>query len=440
MGCGSSSTQVKEFKQTQGQHHPICHKGNDKQLSNGIHNDQTSSGVKDYLSSKGSNRKAGSAKSAQIKTGTDNAGQSITPLSGTGVAQGDVYEHSTEFPGLEFIPIDIPERDPDKQINDYTIDDIVKHNAEKGRNDWFLYGRKVYELQGFVSIVGLRIDIFLKLHEMDYYKTVDKIMKTMYPIYGARCHGVSGKELKGVLPVCQIGTISPIPRDEYISRLKHCVDNIKTDLEAEETLKESLADYLEQLSRWLIKYPNVELEAQIDKNNVDPNEFEFPLPDKIKADPSVLRKWSVDWVLFDLTVDANGAWTSIPLVMESLGDTHQLFADLVCSTHVDETLPDLVHKIEGEAAWDVIKVDIVKNDETTEIQDALIIAREKRTDLKDLERMKRRRKEIADEFLKRHGKRLKLEAMVDYIDWASRLEQHWKEFQELCEREFSRPQ
>ena len=358
-----------------------------------------------------------------------------------GVLQGDDNEKEAyeEFPGLELIQIDIPERDPNKQINDYTIDEIVNNNAEKGRNDWFLYGRKVYELQGFVNIVRNRINNFLKLQEMDY-TTVYEIMKTMYPVYGARYYGVRRKELEAILPICQIGNISSMPRAEYISRLKHCVDNIKTDLEAEETLIESLADYLEQLSRWLSNYPNVELEAPLDRNNVDPNECAYPLPDKIIADPSVLRKWSVDWVLFDFTVDANGAWTSIPLVMESLGDTHQLFADLVCSTHVDATLPDLVHEIEGEAAWDVIKVDIVKNDETTEAQDALIIEREKRTDLKDLERMKRRRKELADGFLKRHEERLKPEAMIDYIDWASRLEQHWKEFQELCENDFSRPQ
>ena len=358
-----------------------------------------------------------------------------------GVLQGDDNEKEAyeEFPGLELIQIDIPERDPNKQINDYTIDEIVNNNAEKGRNDWFLYGRKVYELQGFVNIVRNRINNFLKLQEMDY-TTVDEIMKTMYPVYGARYYGVRRKELEAILPICQIGNISSMPRVEYISRLKHCVDNIKTDLEAEETLIESLADYLEQLSRWLSNYPNVELEAPLDRINVDPNECAYPLPDKIIADPSVLRKWSVDWVLFDLTVDANGAWTSIPLVMESLGDTHQLFADLVCSTHEDETLPDLVHEIEGEAAWDVIKIDIVKNDETTETQDALIIAREKRTDLKDLERMKRRRKELADGFLKRHEERLKPEAIVDYTDWASRLEQHWKEFQELCESDFSRPQ
>ena len=358
-----------------------------------------------------------------------------------GVLQGDDNEKEAceEFPGLELIAIDIPERDPNKQINDYTIDEIVNNNAEKGRNDWFLYGRKVYGLQGFISIVRNRINNFLKLQEMDY-TTVDEIMKTMYPVYGARYYGVRRKELEAIMPICQIGNISSMPRAEYISRLKHCVDNIKTDLEAEETLIESLADYLEQLSRWLSNYPNVELEAPLDRNNVDPNECAYPLPDKIIADPSVLRKWSVDWVLFDFTVDANGAWTSIPLVMESLGDTHQLFADLVCSTHVDATLPDLVHEIEGEAAWDVIKVDIVKNDETTEAQDALIIEREKRTDLKDLERMKRRRKELADGFLKRHEERLKPEAMVDYIDWASRLEQHWKEFQELCESYFSRPQ
>ena len=371
-------------------------------------------------------------------------------------------EQHEEFQGLDFKPIIVPEVDPTKQMNDYTIDDIVNNNAEKGRNNWFIYGKKVYSLDLFIPIVNSRIEQYLQYVKLDNYllynlpipyewfdnpPSAHKLMTGpypgrypgTYPIYCARLYGVRRKELNTILPTCKIGNLSALPRDEYLSRLKHCVDNVKSDLETEENLTENLVDYLEQLSRWVSNYPNVELEIPLDRTNVDPNECEFPLPDKIRADCSVLQQWAVDWIPFDLTFDGDVPWTVIPLLKEDWGDTHQIYADII-SKRVDETLPDFNLEIEGEAAWSVIKVDIVKNDETTEEQDKLLKVREQRNDFNDPERMRRRRNKIAESFLLRHEKRLKPEDMIPYKDWATRLEQHWKEFQELCESEFIRPQ
>ena len=350
-------------------------------------------------------------------------------------ADGDENEYD-EYSGYELCPIDIPEINKNKEFPEYTVDDIVNNNAEKGKNNWFLYGRKVYTLDLFTPIVFSRVQEYLNMTDQDQY-TADDILsgKTefgSYPVYVARNNGVRGKEMIKILPASQIGRLQSISREEYLSRLKQSVDNVKSDLEAHENLNEYLVDYLEQLSRWLVSYPNVELEQPMDRNNIDPNQCEFPLPDKIRADSSVIRQWAKDWVEFDMKIDEDGAWSMLPLISEDWGDVHQTFVDY-CAKHVDAEIPDMNMEIEGEAAWDVIKLDIFKNDETTEEQETTWKAREKRKDLDDRERMSRRRKEIADSFLKRHDTRLKPEDMVEYGEWANRLEKHWKEFQELCE-------
>ena len=341
-----------------------------------------------------------------------------------------------EFSGFEFSPIAVPEINKNKEFPVYTLDDVVNNNAEKGKNNWFLYGRKVYTLDLFTPIVFSRVQEYLDMTNQGQYSADEILTGTTeygsYPIYIARYNGVRKKEMDRILPASQIGKLVSISREEYLSRLKHCVDNVKSDLEAEEKLTEYLADYLEQLSRWLSSYPNVELEPPVDRTNVDPNQCEFPLPEKIRADSTVIRQWARNWEEFDTSVDEGGVWLLMPLLNEDWGDVHQTFVD-TCAKREDVNLPEMNMEIEGEAAWGVIQLDIVKNDETTEQQEETWKAREKRKDLNDPERMRRRRKEIADSFLKRHDTRLKAEDMVQYGEWAHRLEEHWKEFQELCE-------
>lgn len=355
--------------------------------------------------------------------------------------QGEETECSDEydeFADLDLTPISVPETDLNKELREYTIDDVVNHNTEKGRNNWFLYGRKVYSVDLFIPIVFNRMQEYFEMTNQAFRSPDKELSCGSYPVYVARWNGVRRKELDKILPATQIGKLASLSREEYLSRLKHCVDNVKTALEAEAELNEYLVDYLEQLSRWLSNYPNVELENPVDRNNVDPNQCEFPLPDKIRADSTVLRKWARDWELFDLTLDEGGAWELLPLLNEDLGDVHQLFADLVAQ-HVDENIPELNMEIEGEASWDVIPLDIFKNDETTKEQEDVWRARENRNDLNDPERMRRRRKQIADSFLKRHDVRLKPDDMLPFVDWATRLEEHWKEFQKLCETFVARP-
>jgi hypothetical protein len=47
------------------------------------------------------------------------------------------------------------------------------------------------------------------------------------------------------------------------------------------------------------------------------------------------------------------------------------------------TLPDFDFTIDGEAAWAVIELDLVKNDKTTEKQEKIWRSRDNRTDLND---------------------------------------------------------
>ena len=360
-------------------------------------------------------------------------GECITGTKTDTENEGKDYD---EFSGFELSPISVPEINKNKEFPVYTVDDIANNNTEKGKNNWFLYGRNVYTLDLFTPIVFSRVQEYLDMIGQDQY-SADVILTGSteygsYPVYVARNNGVRRTEMVKVLPASQIGKLGAISREEYLSRLKQSVDNVKSDLEAEERLTEYLVDYLEQLSRWLSSYPDVELEQPVDRTNVDPNQCEFPLPDKIRADSTVIRQWARDWIEFDMTVDEDGAWLLVPLLNEDWGDVHQTYVD-TCAKREDVNLPDLNMEIEGEAAWDVLPLDVVKNDITTDQQEDTWKAREKRKDLNDPERMKRRRKQIADSFLKRHDTRLKAEDMVEYVDWAHRLEEHWKEFQELCE-------
>ena len=347
---------------------------------------------------------------------------------------------------IKLSPITIPEVDNNKELPVYTIDDIANNNGVKGKNNWFVYGRHVYSLDLFTPIVIGRVQQYLNMTNQYRWPVIAvKFCKRktyhfggwihIYPVYGAREYGVRREEMDKVLPACRIGKLGAISREEYLSRLKEGVDSVKSDLEARENLSEYLVDYLEHLSQWLSSYPNVELKQPVDKTNVDPNQCEFPLPDKIRADPTVMRKWARNWIEFDMTVEEGGAWPLVSLLNEDWGDVHQTYADICAEQRDDVNLPQMNMEIEGEAAWHVIKLDVVKNDETTGQQDNTWKAKERRKDLNDPKRMKRRRKQIADNFLKRHVPkcRLKAETMVAYENWANRLEEHWKEFQELCE-------
>ena len=341
----------------------------------------------------------------------------------------DVNEHVEDFSDLDLITIVIPEAASYDQIRDYTIADVSDNNVKNGKHNWFIYGRKVYSLDRFLAIVRNRIEQYLELTNQDNM-TARGILTDYYPVYGARNYGVRKTELNSVLSPCQIGKLIKISREEYLSRMKSCVDIVKSDLETQENLTENLSDYLEQLSRWLYNYQTIGLETLCWKN-VDPNNCEFPLPEQIRADSTILRRWAKDWTPFDFSLDGDAAWNQFPFLNEDWGDAHEIFIDIL-SKRVDENFADMNMEIEGEAAWNVIDLDIVKNDKTTEEQEIILKAREVRTDLHDTERMRRRRKQIADGFLSRHKYTLKSEDMIPYTDWATRLERHWAEFQNLC--------
>ena len=340
-------------------------------------------------------------------------------------------EEQDEFAGLDLIPINIPEVDANKHLIEYTVVDVGDNNDMKGKNNWFLHERNVYSLEDFTAIVRDRIQQYLELTEQDD-KTVDDVMSSYHPpTEGAKAHGVKEDELMAVLPACQIGKLIKMSRAEYLARMKNYVDGIKTDLESKKHLTETLTDYLAQLYRWLYNYPNNELETSTERLYTDPNKCEFPLPEQIRADSTLLRHWIKDWQSLEFSLDGDAAWNQIPFLNEDLGDTHETFIE-VLSQRVDEEIPDMDLDIDGEAAWEVIDIDIIKNDITTKTQDSVIKARERRTDLKDKARMKRRREQLAKGFLSRHKYRLKQEDMVPYLDWATRLEQQWVDFQTLC--------
>lgn len=91
-------------------------------------------------------------------------------------------------------------------------------------------------------------------------------------------------------------------------------------------------------------------------------------------------------------------------------------------TELDD-LPPLVLSIEGEAGWDVIPVDIVKNDVTTPQQEKTWKIREKRTDLNDPVVMEKRRMAIEEYFQRMYAERFTWASkrVVEYRGFADNL-------------------
>lgn len=276
-----------------------------------------------------------------------------------------------------------------------------------------------------------RVDQFKKIKESDYW-----YQPPTYPIYVAREHGVSRKELASVLAVCRVGNCVNIPREEYLARMKQSAEYV---LE-EDTGSEYFKDYKNQLDRWLADYPMNKVNNDPPTAQSDPNETTFPLPPDIQADPSVLRKWIETWTEFDLVVPEEGAWQQQPLLKDDWGDTHELYAKVVQEHHDDGSMEPFDMNIDGDVAWIEIELDLFKNDKTTDSQDLVWKKRATRTNLNDPEWMKKRRDELGMALKKRYELRQKEYPVENFISFAEILEQHWKEFQELCEKEFIVPE
>lgn len=90
--------------------------------------------------------------------------------------------------------------------------------------------------------------------------------------------------------------------------------------------------------------------------------------------------------------------------------------------------------ITREAAWEMLHIGVVGNNITTPEQDSIWQQRSKRNDLNDLDRMTRRRQKIAD-YLNQKYANGDTSYCEKYLNFAETLENGWKQFQELLEKD-----
>ncbi|XP_060599620.1 uncharacterized protein LOC132753195 [Ruditapes philippinarum] len=328
------------------------------------------------------------------------------------------------------VPLSFPsDMDEAEEINaEYTIDDIVEHNNEVSGLDWFKYGKKIYSWKKMEPIIKGRVDHFKDL--------VDPYITHSYPIYIARQHKVSRKELAKVLLCCHVGYSVEVPEEQKLSRMKQSAENVLEELDSDSDYAKEFRD---QLNRWLASYPHCKIANDPPDATTNPNELTFPLPADIHSDPTVLRKWIETWTAFDCEVPAEGAWVMAEFTNEGLGDTNEVFANAVKEGHGIEALDPLDMTIDGDAAWFVIELDLFKNDQTTEQQENVWKKRATRTNLNDPVWMKNRREELGDVLKKRYMEMEKDYPMENFKNFAEILEKHWEEFQTLCAKEFTPP-
>lgn len=334
--------------------------------------------------------------------------------------------------------LNIPEMNTSKSLPCYSIDDIIQHNTESGSKDWFKYGRNVYSFNKMLPIIQTRMDQYQSKILERTFNTSDL---SRYPIYVARGHGVTRKELARVLAACIIAYSIDIDYDQYMLRMKQSVENLIEDMhnDALEYMPktENISDYESQLNRWLSAYSLNLTKTNILNYTSNPNELPFPMPKEIMVDPSVLRKWTESWEKFDTDVPPEGCWKMLEDTKIELGDTHEEFSKLVSAGHEDDTLQPFDMKIDGNAAWIEFEIDLIKNDATTSEQKAVWDTRKKRTNLNNPQWMKTRREEIGKSLTLRH--KWAPEKIIPYLSMADNLVSHWKMFQELCETEFVLP-
>lgn len=255
-----------------------------------------------------------------------------------------------------------------------------------------------------------------------------------YVIYNVRQKGISKTELPLLLHACQVGHIYDPPREEYFRSMR---DDIRGLIDTKDEDIEINEHYRRQLLRCLANIESNFYGLKCISTGTDPNLELFPIPDDLKQDPSVLRKWENDYYTCQREMTWNDDVTvSVPDdedddhedTVDGQQDVHDFFVE-VCASHVDNTLAPLDLTIDGNVPWIEAEPDLVKNDEITEGQRTLLEERAKRKPL-SRKGMISKRKWLNDYFVARYGAPVQSENMFE--DLFNNLETSWKDFEHVC--------
>jgi len=212
-----------------------------------------------------------------------------------------------------------------------------------------------------------------------------------------------------------------MPRKWLAKRLLNDTNYLLSDLNYDENPE--LWAQLSRLKQQLPK-PVVEVEP-----GTDMNDAVFPLPDPIQRDPLVLRAWgpSFEWNnSFTDYISRAPAWPT-----KYCENANEYYAHLVASDRIHR----LDTKLEESSAWEQIQPKLL--DVPTSEQERIWRVREKRTDMNDEERMRERRREIADSLTRRHD--WPLSKVEPFLIFADTLKAGWEAFQVICRMDWIPP-
>lgn len=338
-------------------------------------------------------------------------------------------------PAVQCIPVD-----GNTQYNSsYSIKEISAHNSVKGFIDLFPWKSNVHSAESFKQSVKRDVEEYQDailngdIYKFDFKKIIFEESWCVHPVFFVMSTGFRYAKMAHVIMQSKVGTIKRLSDTEYFSDIFHDAKEIEKSLLQNETISQYEGEYLELLGRFFKLYSD--LSGSIPRNfpvpSGDPNEACYRFPNSV--DPSSIRVWISDWETFDMEIKYDNDWNcpwgmpleSEPVIIEVL-TPEQIYR------HELSDLEPFQHDVEGEAAWDVMPLDIVKNDLTTLEQEEVIESRSKRTDLDDVERMHRRREALAQYFITERADGLATYC-DKYVVFAGSLEEGWKKFLTLCE-------
>ncbi|XP_052058830.1 uncharacterized protein LOC127699127 isoform X2 [Mytilus californianus] len=386
------------------------------------------------------------------ETGTkfENQSETGTPRDLTARSSGDQSQRSTSREPVVVPTMSMAEEDLLR--TNYTIKDISIHNESKGFIDIFPLGENVYSTAKFKdamkNVVIQKYEKFKeeekKVDDYDYQEDFYKNWKSspiFLVLYRYTKMFLRFSDIKAELPACKVANV--VDNDELTKDIIKDSTTILDDLKGDSKITEYKKEYRDLLQRFLdickklttgddsfndSHGPNGRLSNMTGQ---DPNTIEFPIPDTIQADLTVLRKWTEKWQPFDTDVPTEGAWAILPdKVVNALTDLIEL--QDFCRISSDG-LPDFDFTIEGEVAWPVIELDIVKNDTTTEEQEKVWRSREYRTDLNDPMFLLSRQTRLEMYFINKYE--WDSSKLDPYRGFTTTLQRGWKEFQALAETE-----
>lgn len=341
----------------------------------------------------------------------------------------------------------MPMTEDDLLRSHYTIKEISIHNSEKGFIDIFPLRTNIYSTTKFKEAMKI---VVKQKYDNDKFKKDNKIVENYdyedfnkywksSPIFlvmfeYTKMH-IRFSDIKPELPGCKVADVFN-QGELYEDIIKDSKDTLQY-LKGESNITEYQKEYQQLLERFLNICDNINSVSENNSNDSnepsgqDPNTIEFPLPEPILADCTVLRKWIEKWQPFDTDIPKEGVLAELPdKVVNALSDPVEL--QDICRVSSDG-LPDFDFTIDGEAAWAVIELDLVKNDKTTEKQEKIWRSRDNRTDLNDPMFLLSKQTRLEMYFINKYEwERSKLD---QYRGFTTRLQRAWKEFQALCKVE-----